>query len=737
MVPRQRTVERTLMSKNHANRIADELKIRSDQVHAVTRLLDEGSTVPFIARYRKEKTGSLDEVAITSIRDRMAQLRALDDRKEAILASLGERALLTEELYEAIQSTRTLTALEDLYLPFRPKRRTRAMIAREKGLEPLAESLLHQRSDVDPLTQAAAFVDDEKGVASVDDALAGARDILAETVNETAGARKEIRSLYEKHGILRSRVVKGMEESGSTYRDYFAWDEPLAKAPAHRVHALLRAERDGVLRLSARPEEDEALKRLRRRFVRGDSPSSSQVADAVEDGYKRLMAPLLETELRTQLKAKADAEAVRVFAANLRELLMAAPLGQKRVLAVDPGLRTGCKVVCLNPQGQLLTHEVVYITGGDRQLDRARNTLCALVRDYEIEAIAVGNGTGSREAESLVRSLDLPSSIPVVLVNEAGASVYSASEIARRELPDQDVTVRGAVSIGRRLMDPLAELVKIDPKSIGVGQYQHDVDQTMLRRALDDTVEQSVNSVGVEVNTASVSLLSHVSGLGPKLAENVIRHRDEHGPFANRADLKKVPRLGPKAFEQSAGFLRIHDGKDPLDASAVHPERYALVRRMAKDLGCRVEDLIQDESLRSRIDLSKYVSEEVGLPTLTDILAELAKPGRDPRERFEAFSFSPDVHTIEDLRPGMILPGIVTNVVDFGAFVDVGVHQDGLVHISQLADRYVEHPSSVARVGQTVRVTVLEIDVNRRRIGLSMKSRAREEAASKAKPASR
>ena len=711
------------------DRVAEELKVRPQQVHSVVGLLDDGSTVPFIARYRKEKTGSLDEVAITSIRDRMRQLRALDERREAIVASLGERALLTEELYEAIESAETLTALEDLYLPYRPKRRTRATIARDKGLEPLAESLLRQDPNADPSRDASSFVNPEKGVDTPEDALSGARDIIAETINESAEARQEIRSLYAKRAVLRSQLVDGMEEAGATYRDYFAWEEPMPKAPAHRIHAMLRAEREGIVRLSARPADEEAIDRLRRQFVRGAGAAADQVHVAVEDGYKRLMAPSIENEIRAELKARADAEAVRVFAENLQQLLMAPPLGQKRILAIDPGLRTGCKVVCLDRQGRLLTHTVVQIVGGEREAARAGQVLLELVRDHEIEAVAVGNGTGSREAEALVRGLGLSRSISIVLVNEAGASVYSASEIARREFPDHDVTVRGAVSIGRRLMDPLAELVKIDPKSIGVGQYQHDVDQTLLRQALDDTVEQSVNAVGVEVNTASVSLLSHVSGLGPKLAENVVRHRDEHGPFVRRSALKDVPRLGPKAFEQAAGFLRVRDGEDPLDASAVHPESYVIVRRMAKDLGCRVEDLMRDEGLRAKIDLERYVTDEVGLPTLTDILAELAKPGRDPRETFEAFRFSDDVQKLEDLIPGMKLPGIVTNVVDFGAFVDIGVHQDGLVHVSQLADRYIEHPSSVVRVGQAIQVTVLDVDVPRRRIALSLRSRAREESA--------
>ena len=709
------------MLNEHFGRIATELALSRRQVEAAAALLDDGSTVPFIARYRKERTGSLDEVAIASIRDRMAQLRALDERREAILASLVERELLTDELKAAIDAAETLTELEDLYLPYRPKRRTRAMIAKERGLEPLAERLLAQDPSTDPRAVAADFVDPGNGVDDVDAALAGARDIVAETVNESAEARGEIRKLFESQGVLRTRVIAGKEAEGATYRDYFAWEEPLARAPGHRIHAILRAEREGVLRLSARPEDNAAIERLNRRFVRGRSAASDQIAEAVEDGYKRLMAPSIENEVRAVLKAQADEEAVRVFAANLRELLMAPPLGQKRILAIDPGLRTGGKVVCLDAQGRLLTHTVIRVIGSERERALAGQTIADLVRTYAIEAIAIGNGTGSRETEALVQSLHIAKQIPVVSVNEAGASVYSASEIARREFPNEDVTVRGAVSIGRRLIDPLAELVKIDPKSIGVGQYQHDVDSTRLNDALDDVVEHCVNAVGVEVNTASAPLLSRVSGLGPKLAENVVAHRDANGPFESRDALKNVPRLGPKAFEQAAGFLRIRDGDDPLDGSAVHPESYRIVRRMAKDLGCSVADLIRDASLRDRIDLERYVTDKVGLPTLTDILAELAKPGRDPRQAFEAFSFAEDVQTIEDLTAGMKLPGIVTNVVDFGAFVDIGVHQDGLVHVSQLADRYIEHPSSVVKVGQQVTVTVLDVDVERNRVGLSMR----------------
>jgi uncharacterized protein len=702
--------------------VAAELRLSSSQVAAVSELLSDGATVPFIARYRKERTGSLDEVVITSVRDRLKQLAALAERKEAIVASLAERDLLTPDLQAAIDASQTMAALEDLYLPYRPKRRTRAMIARERGLEPLADLVFAQASATDPRREAEAYVRPDAGVESVDDALQGARDILAETVNESSDARGEIRDLFAKRGVLRSVVVEGKESEGATYRDYFDWQESLASAPSHRVLALLRAEREGVVRLSVRPEEDAALAFLKRQFVRGDGPCADHVALAVEDGYKRLMAPSIETEIRAEFKERADREAVRVFADNVRQLLLAAPLGQKRVLAVDPGFRTGGKVVCLDAQGKLLAHDVIHATGSDGQRVHARQILIDLVKAYAIEAIAIGNGTASRETEAVVRSIDFGRAIPIMLVNESGASVYSASEVARAEFPDQDITVRGAVSIGRRLVDPLAELVKIDPKAIGVGQYQHDVDQGLLHQSLDDVVEHCVNAVGVEVNTASAPLLARVSGLGPKLAENVVGYRDENGPFRRRADLKKVPRLGPKAFEQAAGFLRIRDGEDPLDRSAVHPESYAIVRRMAADLGCTIVDLMRDAGLREKIDLERYVTDNVGLPTLTDILTELAKPGRDPRERFEVFSFSDDVHEIKDLKAGMKLPGIVTNVVDFGAFVDVGVHQDGLVHVSQIADRFIEHPSKVVKVGQQVTVTVLEVDVERRRISLSLRT---------------
>ena len=720
---------------SQAAQIAAELRLDSRRVDAVLRLLEEGATVPFIARYRKEVTGSLDEVFITSIRDREKQLAALAERKGAILSSLTERGLLTPDLQAAVDIAASMTALEDLYLPYRPKRRTRAMIARERGLEPLATLLLAQDPDTDPRREAEAYIRPDVGIANPEDALQGARDILAETVNETAEARADVRELYAGHAIVRSVVVEGKETEGETYRDYFDWQEPLVEAPSHRVLALLRAEREGIVHLSVRPDESTAIAFLKRRFVRESCPCSEQVSLAVEDGYKRLMGPSIETEIRAEMKEKADREAVAVFADNVRQLLLAPPLGQKRVLAIDPGYRTGGKVVCLDAQGKLLKDAVIHPIGSAREQADARNTLVDLVRTYAIEAIAIGNGTASRETETFARSIDFGRSIPILLVNESGASVYSASEIARAELPDKDVTVRGAVSIGRRLVDPLAELVKIDPKAIGVGQYQHDVDQGLLRQSLDDTVEHCVNAVGVEVNTASAPLLSRVSGLGPKLAETIVGYRDEKGPFRRRADLKKVPRLGPKAFEQAAGFLRIHNGEDPLDASAVHPESYAIVRRMAADLGCTVAELMRDADLRARIDLDRYVTDTIGLPTLTDIVEELAKPGRDPREQFEAFAFSDDVHEIADLVPGMKLPGLVTNVVDFGAFVNIGVHQDGLIHVSQLADRYVEHPSKAVKVGERVVVTVIDVDVERKRISLSLRSRPAPGSRTKSPPA--
>ena len=709
------------MTEAHCTLVASELGITEGQVRAVEELLAEGATIPFIARYRKERTGSLDEVIIARARDRLAQLATLDKRREAILNSLQERELLTDELKSAIEAAQTMAVLEDIYLPYRPKRRTRATVARERGLEPLAQKIFTQEGAINPLQEATAFVNAELGVASIDDALAGARDIIAEWVNEDAETRQAMRQRFARYGAVQSKVAKDKEEEGAKYRDYFDWHDPVAKAPSHRVLAMFRGESEGYLKLSIRPSEEEALQFLLGRFVKSDGSASQQVALAAEDSYRRLLGPSMETEVRHEIKERADDEAIRVFAQNLRQCLMATPLGQKAVLAIDPGYRTGCKMVCLDRQGKLLDHAIIYITQSAQLAEEAAKTLLGLIQRFEIEAIAIGNGTASRETEAFVRRLDLPNTISVVMVNESGASVYSASPAAREEFPDEDVTVRGAVSIGRRLMDPLAELVKIDPKSIGVGQYQHDVDQGKLRGSLDEVVMSCVGGVGVEVNTASKELLTYVPGLGPAIAKNIVGYRNENGPFRSREELKQVPRLGPKAFEQAAGFLRIRDGGDPLDASAVHPESYPIVARMAQDLGCSVRDLMRNEGLRQQIDLKRYASDTVGLPTLTDILEELARPGRDPRDKFETFSFAEGVNTMDDLVPGMKLPGIVTNVTKFGAFVDIGVHQDGLVHVSRLADRFVKDPAEVVRVNQKVMVTVLEVDKVRGRISLSMR----------------
>jgi protein Tex len=714
------------MSDAYIPLLAGEFKITVSQVKATSELLGEGATVPFIARYRKEATGDLDEVVITGIRDRLEQMAELDKRRDAILKSLTERELLTDELNAKISAARTLVVLEDIYLPFRPKRRTRATIAREKGLEPLADALFLQEGLTESAVGelAAEYIDEEKSVTSADDALAGARDIIAEKINEDGDARAELRKLYARKSVTYSRVLKDKEEEGAKYRDYFEWHEPVPTAPSHRVLAMRRGEKEGFLTLRVAPPEEEALGILRRLFITGDAAPSAQVQLAAEDGYKRLLASSLETEIRTEMKRRADETAIAVFAANLRELLLSAPLGHKNVLALDPGFRTGCKVVCLDRQGKLIANTTIYPHTGGSRVQEAGATLLALCQKHNIEAIAIGNGTASRETETFVKESGLPAQIQVVMVNESGASIYSASPVAREEFPDQDLTVRGSVSIGRRLMDPLAELVKIDPKSIGVGQYQHDVDQGALKQSLDDVVVSCVNGVGVDVNTASKQLLTYVSGLGPQLAGNLVAYRDENGPFKSRAALKKIPRLGPKAFEQAAGFLRIPGAKNPLDASAVHPESYKIVDVMATDQSCSVADLMTSEEHRSGLDLSRYVSDKAGMPTLRDIVAELAKPGRDPRSEFEAFSFAEGVEKIEDLKPGMKLPGIVTNVAAFGAFVDLGVHQDGLVHISQLADRFVRDPAEVVKVQQKVEVTVLEVDLPRKRISLSMKKEA-------------
>jgi uncharacterized protein len=710
------------MEKNIA-KIATELKLTTNQVEAVVNLLTEGATIPFIARYRKEVTGSLDEVVLASIRDRHEQLIELDKRKEAILKSIEKQEKLTPALKKAIEEAETMTELEDIYLPYKPKRKTRASIAKEKGLEPLAVALFEQ-GKLDLQKLAASYINKELGVTTLDEALDGARDIMAEWISENQEARKNIRELFWQDGIIEAKAIKSKatSEEAQKFKDYFEWSEPIKKTPSHRLLAMRRAENEGFISLDIAPTEELAIQTLERRFVKNTSAVSEQVSLAVKDCYKRLLKPSIESEVRVESKLKADLEAIKVFSSNLKELLLAPALGQKRVLGLDPGFRSGVKVVVLGEQSDLLFNTVIYPHEPQREVTKSTTIVAGLCDKYKIEAIAIGNGTASRETEAFVKSLGLPKNIITVMVNESGASIYSASEVAREEFPDHDITVRGAVSIGRRLADPLAELVKIDAKSIGVGQYQHDVDQTKLKAGLDDVVMSCVNSVGVEVNTASKELLSYVSGLGPQLAKSIVEYRNQNGAFKSRSALKKVPRLGEKAFEQCAGFLRIRDAKNPLDASAVHPERYELVEKFAKDLDCTVKDLMTSTELRKKLDLKKYVTSNVGLPTLTDILSELEKPGRDPREKFEAFSFEDGIHEIKDLKVGMVLPGIVTNVTNFGAFVDVGVHQDGLVHISHLSDRFIKDPNQVIAVQQKVKVTVVEVDVPRKRIALSMKS---------------
>ncbi len=705
---------------SHEIIISKELSITQKQVSTTLALLDEGATIPFISRYRKEMTGSLDEVQITAIRDRILQLRDLDKRKEAVLKSIQDQGKLTPELEELVRGAETMSSLEDIYLPYKPKRRTRALIAREKGLQPLADYLMEQKSgDIEPFAE--QFLNEELGVNSLEEAFAGARDIIAETVAEDAEVRAQVRKVFLEKGNFVSRVVPGKEEAALKYKDYFEWSEPLDKAPSHRVLAMRRGEKEELLYLDIEVEEELVIPKIEKVYLKGNNEAAKQVELALYDGYKRLLKPSMETEIRVLTRQRADEEAIKVFADNVRQLLLAAPLGQKRLMAIDPGFRTGCKTVVLDAQGNLLENTAIFPHNGSGGVAEAERTIKYLVSKYDVEAIAIGNGTAGRETEDFVRKLGLKD-VTIVMVNESGASIYSASEVAREEFSDYDVTVRGAVSIGRRLMDPLAELVKIDPKSIGVGQYQHDVDQNKLQSALDDTVVSCVNAVGVELNTASKQILSYISGLGPALAQQIVNYRKENGPFSSRRELKKVPRLGDKAFEQAAGFLRIRNAKHPLDASAVHPERYELVEQMAKDLGVGVIELMKDEQLRKKIDLKKYISDEVGLPTLNDIIAELAKPGLDPREQFEAFSFTDGVNAISDLKVGMKLPGIVTNITNFGAFVDIGVHQDGLVHLSQLANHFVSDPHEVVKVKQQVMVTVTEVDEKRSRIALTMKT---------------
>ena len=711
------------MTERHVAKVAGQLGVRPGQVRATLMLLDGGATMPFIARYRKEATGELDEVAVQTVRDRIGQLRELYERRDAMIGSLSERGLLTAELQVQLEVAPSMAKLEDVYLPFRPKRRTRAMIARERGLAPLA-ALLWAQDNTPIQAVAAGCVDAENGVEDAAAALAGARDIVAEWIAEDEWARSMARDMYARYGVLRSQVAKGKEAEGAKFRDYFDAGELASNMPSHRVLAVFRGEQEGMLSVQVGPEEAVVVEALAEHFVRGERAAAGQVETALKDGFKRLLGPSMEAEIRHTLKERADTTAIGVFADNLRKLLLAAPLGQKAMLAIDPGFRTGCKVVALDKQGALLQNETVYLHLGAKREAREAMKIVEMVDRYKVEAIAIGNGTAGRETEVVVRNLKFRRPASIVMVNESGASVYSASAIAREEFPGHDLTVRGAVSIGRRLMDPLAELVKITPKAIGVGQYQHDVDQAALAQRLHDVVVSCVNMVGVDLNTASPKLLAYVSGLGPSLAKAIVGYRDSKGAFKSRADLLKVPRLGPKAFEQAAGFLRIKDAANPLDGSGVHPESYSVVRQMAQNLGCDVSQLMSDEDARALVDVQEYVTNSIGLPTLTDIMVELAKPGRDPREAFEAFAFSDDVHSIEDLRPGMELPGVVTNVTAFGAFVDIGAHGDGLVHISKLASRFVTDPNDVVSVGQQVSVTVVVVDLERKRVSLSMVSGA-------------
>ncbi len=704
--------------RKHVELIAQVLNVKDWQVENTIGLFLEGATVPFISRYRKERTGSLDEVQVAAIKEQHAKFVELEKRRESILKTIEEQGKLTDDLKAKINATYDIGVLEDLYLPYKPKRRTRATIAREKGLEPLATLIMRQER-LDPAEKALSYLNDE--VADVEEALQGARDIIAEWVNESAKARGAMRRIYSRDAVVSSKMVKGKEEEGVKYKDYFDFSEPLRRCPSHRLLAMRRGQEEGFLKVSIDVDGETANEELFRLFVTGKGGASEQVSLAVEDCFKRLLGPSMETEFMGLSKEKADEEAIRVFADNLRQLLLASPLGQKRILAIDPGYRTGCKVVCLDAQGNLLHNETIYPHPPQSESGLAMKKVESLVDAYRVDAIAIGNGTASRETEHFVKKIKFPRQLQVFVVSEDGASIYSASPVAREEFPEYDVTVRGAISIGRRLMDPLAELVKIDPKSIGVGQYQHDVDQTQLKQSLDMVVESSVNMVGVNLNTASKHLLTYVSGLGPQLAQNIVDYRKEQGPFSSRKELLKVPRLGAKAYEQCAGFLRIPEAKNPLDNSAVHPESYHIVEKMAADLQCSVADLLANEVLRKKIDLKKYVTAEVGLPTLQDIVNELAKPGRDPRTAAKVFEFAEGIFKMEDLYVGMELPGIVTNITNFGAFVDVGVKQDGLVHISQMANRYISNPADVVKLHQHVKVKVIEVDLPRKRIQLSMK----------------
>ena len=706
------------MDHNTIQLISHILRIDEVQVGNTILLLNEGATVPFIARYRKERTGSLDEVQIEAIMEAKEKMEEILKRKETILKTIQELNLLTPDLQKRIEDCFDATELEDIYLPYKPKRRTRAAIAREKGLEPLAKMLFRQNeSNIEG--KANEFVG--KLVESIDEALSGARDIIAEWINENDKARSIVRRIFESEAMIRSKLIKGKEEEAYKYNDYFDWIEPLKKCPSHRLLAMRRGENEGFLRISVTPEGDGAVERLKKFFVHSSNSCMGQMELAVNDAYKRLLEPSIETEFGNSSKEKADEEAIRVFAENMRQLLLAAPLGEKRVLALDPGFRSGCKLVCLDGQGNLLHNETIYPHKPQEETKQAARKISSLVSSYQIEAVAIGNGTASRETEQFIKRLHFDRDLQVFVVSEDGASIYSASKIAREEFPEYDVTVRGAISIGRRLMDPLAELVKIDPKSIGVGQYQHDVDQKKLKNSLDKVVESSVNLIGVNVNTASKHLLTYISGLGPLLAQNIVDYRKENGPFVTRTDLQKVPRMGSKAFEQSAGFLRIPESENPLDKTAVHPESYHVVEKMAKDLQCSIQELISVEERQKQIVLSNYVTDKTGLPTLEDIKRELAKPGRDPRQVIKVFEFAPNILKVEDIEVGMVLPGIVTNITKFGAFVDVGVKQDGLIHVSQMADRFISDPTEIVKIHQHVHVKVIELDLLRKRIQLSLK----------------
>ena len=706
------------MKEQHIQIISKELSLQEQQVRNTLELLADGATIPFISRYRKERTGSLDEVQVAAIKSRYERLLEMDKRRETILNSIEEQGKLSAELKQQIEAAESMTELEDIYLPFKPKRKTRASVARDRGLEPLALQIMRQ-TDNDVETLAGKYLNDD--VPTVKDALQGARDIIAEMVNEDAKTRDAIRRLFGRDAVIYSKVVKNKEKDGEKYRDYFDCSELLRQCPSHRLLAMFRGRDEAFLRITIEPDEQKALNIIHKFFVKGNTAASAQVEEALKDGYKRLLCPSIETEFEALAKERADDEAIRVFADNLRQLLLASPLGQKNVLAIDPGFSSGCKLVCLDAQGNLRHNETIYPHKPQSEIVDAKRKIMFLVNAYKIEAIAIGNGTAGRETERFIQSMAFDRKLQVFIVNESGASIYSASAVAREEFPEYDVTVRGAVSIGRRLMDPLAELVKIDPKSIGVGQYQHDVDQNKLKNSLDTVVESCVNLVGVNVNTASKHLLVYVSGLGPQLAQNIIDYRKENGPFASRQLLKKVPRMGEKTFEQCAGFLRISDAENPLDNSAVHPESYHIVQRMAEDMNATVNDLLKNENLRKQIKPDNYVTDRVGLPTLNDILKELAKPGLDPRVPAKVFQFAQDIRRVEDLQPGMVLPGIITNITNFGCFVDVGVHQDGLVHVSQLADKFVKHPSEVVKLNQHVKVKVVEVDQSRNRISFTMK----------------